>query len=762
MSLIIVSNRAPVKITPEEGRMAYRAATGGLATGLRSYVDHQKAAGDPARSTGEDILWIGWPGGAIEESEQAETTRELRQQFGVEPVYLSEEIMDRFYLGFCNKTIWPLFHYFPNFVAYDVPNWEDYIAVNRIFAEAVVAVHKPGDKIWVHDYHLMLLPAMLRKRLPNAEIGFFLHIPFPSHEVFRLLPLQWRQRVLDGILGADLIGFHTPEYTAHFLESAEQVLPITQTGGTTDEPSSIRYRDRTLRAAAFPMGIDFARFHDAALLPEVAQECTLLREHLGDSRVILSVDRQDYTKGILNRLDGYEYFLEHHTEWRGKVTMLMVVVPSRVGVDDYQDVKGRIDEAVGKINGEFSRLGWTPIVYQYRELEFEELMALYSCSHAALVTPLRDGMNLIAKEYVAARRDETGVLILSEMAGAVDELQDAVIVNPNFKEQIGEALRTALEMPLEEQHKRMSVMQTRVKDYDVIRWATEFLESLAEVKAKQVATVTPALKGSALSRLLAAFKRARSRLLLLDYDGTLTPIVSDPAAAVPSEKLLATLARLAGIRRTEVAIVSGRDRATLERWFGTLPISLIAEHGAFIRRWPSRVIKHSWMSGIRRFVPPKWKKTPLANDGWKPTVRQVMDDAAQSLNGAWVEDKEYSIAFHYRGANSPETPEHVRELTERLTAVAQGYKLHIIEGKKVVEARVAAIDKGFATQPWLGNGRRMPGFVLAIGDDTTDEDLFAAMPKSAFTIKVGQHPSRAAFSLDSPVEVLELLRGLTT
>lgn len=748
MRLIIVSNRAPVKIFRENGTLGYRAAAGGLATGLRSYIEHQKAA-----ESSEEILWIGWPGGEVEEQERPKTTVELRSRFGVEPVYVSDEMMDRFYLGFCNNTIWPLFHYFPSLVKYDVINWQDYFAVNRIFANAVVAHYKPGDRIWVHDYHLMLLPAMLRGRLPDAEIGFFLHIPFPSHEVFRLLPLQWRQRILDGLMGADLIGFHTPEYTSHFLESADHVLPITQ------KEAVIRYQNRELRAAAFPMGIEFSRFHEAALLPEVERESMLLQQHVGESKVILSVDRQDYTKGILNRLDGYEYFLEHHPEWRGKTIMMMVVVPSRIGVEDYQAVKGRIDKAVGKINGEFSRLGWAPIVYQYRELEFEELMALYTCSNVALVTPLRDGMNLIAKEYVAARRDLTGVLILSEMAGAVDELQDSIIVNPNFKEQIGEALAAGLEMPLEEQRRRMTVMQALVKDYDVIRWAADFLSSLTDIRARQTDLVTLPLKGSALSRMIAAFKRARSRLLLLDYDGTLTPIVSDPRAAVPSEKLLATLARLAGIRRTEVAIVSGRDRATMEQWFGDLPISLIAEHGAFIRRWPKR---ERWLRGIRKVIPPQWKKTPLASDIWKPAVRNVMEDAARSLNGAWVEEKEYSIAFHFRGANASDTPERVRALLEHLNAVADGQKLHIVEGKKIVEARMAAIDKGFATRPWLRKGLRPPGFVLAIGDDTTDEDLFAAMPNTAYTIKVGHHPSMAAFSLDSPIEVLELLRGLAT
>ncbi len=746
MSLIIVSNRAPVKIIRDGEVTSYRSATGGLATGIRSYVEHLKSEG----KSSEEVLWIGWPGRAVEAEARAQTTRELRTQFGVEPVYLSEDKMESFYRGFCNRTIWPLFHYFPSFVEYEAANWDDYLAVNRTFADAVLKAVKPGDTIWVHDYHLMLLPAMLRRRLPTAEIGFFLHIPFPSNEVFRLLPLPWRERILDGLLGADLIGFHTPEYTAHFLRSAEAVLPV-----SVNPDGTIRYRNRRIRSEAFPMGIEFSRFHNATNLPEVENECRLLRRHLGENKIVLSIDRQDYTKGILNRLDGYESFLEQHPEARGNVTMLMVVVPSRVGVEDYQAVKGRIDEAVGKINGEFSRLGWAPIVYQYRELEFEELLALYASSDVALVTPLRDGMNLIAKEYIATRPEASGVLILSEMAGAAAELKEAILVNPNFKEEIGAALAHALNMPVEEQERRMVILQEQVQQNDVIHWATSYLAALAATREAQASLAAPPLKGSALSRLVASFQRARSRLLLLDYDGTLTPLVSDPATAIPSTSLLLTLAQLAGIKRTEVAIVSGRDRATLDRWFGELPISLIAEHGAFIRRWPNR-----WLRGVRRLLPPKWEKSTHASNSWKPAIRAAMEEMTSKVSGTWVEEKEYSIAFHYRNASVPEASQRARELVERLQPVAGDFGLHLVEGNMIVEARVASIDKGFATRQWLQDGWRKPGFVLAIGDDTTDEDLFAAMPASAFTVKVGRHPSKARSRLESPVEVLQLLNDL--
>ncbi|HEY3876059.1 MAG TPA: bifunctional alpha,alpha-trehalose-phosphate synthase (UDP-forming)/trehalose-phosphatase [Candidatus Kapabacteria bacterium] len=742
--LILISNRAPVKIRRTQGSLQFQPAVGGLATGLRSFVKQEKE-----RSKIDTIVWIGWPGAELTPEERPGAAQVLRSEYGVEGVFLSNEIMDRFYRGFCNKTLWPLFHYFPSYAEYDRDFWIEYERVNKTFAEKVISLLQPEDTIWIHDYHLMLLPSLIRNERPQASIGFFLHIPFPNYEVYRLLPGEWREKLLSGMLGADLVGFHTPEYQSYFLRTVEQIT------GLKNRSGALTYRGRTVQTGPFPMGIEFERFHNSGGSPEVQKECASLREHLGEERAIVSIDRQDYSKGILNRLEAYEFFLERYPQWREKVTVLMVVVPSRVGVENYQAVKSSIDEAVGRINGKFSRLGWTPIVYQYRELGFEELMALYISSDVALVTPLRDGMNLIAKEFVASRIDESGVLILSELAGAADELRDALIVNPNNRDQIATALADALTMPPEEQARRMRTMQARVKQYDVLQWAEEFLNTLETVKQEQAVPRPLLLDRKKREELLSAFSRAKSRSLLLDYDGTLTPIVEDPRSAIPAKNLINVLKRLASKSNTEVAIISGRDRHTLERWFGGLRIGLIAEHGAFMRKGRGGRLRK--LLSVRK---PRWTVTHKMSAEWKTPIKDALFAAARELPGASVEEKDYSVAFHFRSADPTASEEIVRELLDSLSALDSDQKLAIVQGKKVVEVRIEGIDKGSAAERWLSKKVKIPDFLLAIGDDVTDEDLFHAMPEKAYTIKVGEHHSWAHFSLASPAEVLDLLKEL--
>lgn len=357
----------------------------------------------------------------------------LISEFKAYPVFLSEMAMEKFYHGFCNKTIWPLFHYFPSYAVYDVDYWTNYKQVNEEFCKEILKILKPGDVVWVHDYHLMLLPKMLRDKAPDTAIGFFLHIPFPSYEVFRLLPSRWRKAILEGMLGADLIGFHTHDYTQYFARC------VTRITGYEHNMNRINMGDHIAKADTFPMGIDFDKFHNAADSPEVVDKIDEIRSILPGCKIVLSIDRLDYTKGIVNRLRGYEAFLERSQDWHGKVTLIAVVVPSRVKVEHYQQMKKQIDELVGKINGRFGSVNWTPILYSYRYIPFEELIALYKTSDIALVTPLRDGMNLIAKEYIAAKTDGRGVLILSEMAGASKAMGEDVIINPSNIEEIADA-----------------------------------------------------------------------------------------------------------------------------------------------------------------------------------------------------------------------------------------------------------------------------------------------------------------------------------
>lgn len=495
MRLLIVSNRLPVVVAREDGKFVFRQSAGGLVSGLSAYLDHMRVPG----TVDAGYVWAGWPGIAVPGAARPEVRRRLNEEFNAHPVFISEQSMDKFYLGFCNRTIWPLFHYFTTYASYTEDHWREYVQVNKAFRDAVMEIAKPTDLIWVHDYHLMLLPSLLREQLPSAKIGFFLHIPFPAYEVYRLLPNRWRDDLLRGLLGADLIGFHTDDYTRYFIRCIERIL-----GYRADPQGRVEVDGRVVRAGGFPMGIDVRRFTEAARSPQSRAKSRELRQTLRPSKIVLSIDRLDYTKGVINRLQAYDAFLRKYPEWRGQVVLVLVVVPSRVGVEEYQRTKRQVDELVGRINGAYGSIDWAPIRYQFTFLPFKELVALYAASDVALVTPIRDGMNLIAKEYLASCADGAGVLVLSETAGAAAELSEAIIVNPNDTEGTVEALKLALEMPEGERTRRGEVLRARLLRQDVLRWADGFLQALlgadpsaaphrsAAVVARAWATAAPA------------------------------------------------------------------------------------------------------------------------------------------------------------------------------------------------------------------------------------------------------------------------------
>jgi trehalose 6-phosphate synthase/phosphatase len=471
MRILIVSNRLPVTIQRKKENLKISSSSGGLVSGLTAYLDSLQSSESELHNF-EGYVWCGWPGADIPEDQREKVTKEIVKQHNSTPVYISTEEMENFYQGFCNKTIWPLFHYFPSYVEFKEEYWESYISLNQKFCDSISNSVQPGDIIWVHDYHLMLLPQMLRERFPDTRIGFFLHIPFPAYEIFRLMPEHWRKNILHGLLGADLIGFHTSDYMLYFLRSLMRVLSINNTRG------KIFYNNRMVTAGTFPMGIDYHKFHSALSSPEHLAEKAKLKNIGSYEKIILSMDRLDYTKGIVNRLEAYDIFLSENPGWKEKVVLLLQIIPSRIGVDKYEELKHQIDEQVGRINGKYGSLQWTPVIYRYGFVQFYPLTALYSLADIMLVTPLRDGMNLIAKEYIACREKRDGVLILSEMAGASKELNEAVLVNPNLKEEIAEVLQNAINMPLDEQVRRNCIMQEKLEQNNVINWVESFINNL--------------------------------------------------------------------------------------------------------------------------------------------------------------------------------------------------------------------------------------------------------------------------------------------
>ena len=722
MKLVIVSNRLPMSLHEKQGHWEFTESPGGLASGLRAYLRS-------AEARELDYVWVGWPGTEVAAEFQAEVTNRCREEFSARPVFLSRAETEAYYEGFCNNTLWPLFHYFLSKVDYDESFWASYERVNRAFCDTVTEVAEPGDLVWVHDYQLLLLPALLKQRLPGVRVGFFLHIPFPSYEIFRLLPNRWRSALLDGILGADLAGFHTHDYSQYFLTCVRRIL------GHEHEMGQVFLRDRVVKADTFPMGIDFDFFSSRATEAEVVRKQEELRQPLGEARIILSIDRLDYTKGIADRLLAYQDFLKESPSWHARVVLLLLVVPSRTGVEEYQRMKSRIDELVGGINGRFGTLSWTPVIYQYKSLLQEELVPIYSASDVMLITPLRDGMNLVAKEYVACRADGTGVLILSERAGAASELGEALIVNPNDTPAVARTLQTALEMPTDAQRKNMLAMRQRLQRYDVVRWASDFLGALKENRSRfERRMLTAALR----EQIVRDFRASERRLLLCDYDGTLVPAKPSPEAARPDQELLATLDWLSKI--SDLVLVSGRPRTTLDAWFGHLDVALVAEHGAWMRERGQ-----NWVSSV------------VLSDDWKPAIRDVMERYVDRLPGAFVEEKEFSLAWHYRDAEHDLAALRSSELAEHLVGLTAKSDLKVMEGSKVIEVKPAAIGKGTSCQTFLTRGY---GFILAIGDDATDEDLFKVLPDSAYSVRVGLTSTYARFNVYNQVQARELLKAL--
>lgn len=719
--LYIVSNRLPVKATVDgEGHFSFVRSEGGLATGLDSLkTDYEKH-------------WIGWPGMCFPRKKDRCEVRSSLEAMNFHPIFLSQAQYKSYYEGYCNSMLWPLCHYFYGSAQYKKTYWESYKEVNQLFADEVCRLVGLGCWVWVQDYQLMLVPAMLREKRPDLHIGFFLHIPFPSYELFRVLPE--RDDLLKGLLGADFIGFHTHDYLRHFMSSVERALHL------EFHLEEVMVNGRAVHVDALPMGINYNLYHRAGRKPGVQAFVQEVKKSTIGCKLILSCDRLDYSKGILHRLMAFDLFLKSHPEYHCKVSMMMVVVPSRDKVEKYAELKRKIDEKIGQINGAYSRLGWLPIRYIYRALPFEQLMALYKLCDIALITPLRDGMNLVSKEYVASKSvDDPAVLILSEMAGASVELKDALIVNPNDLNQIENALETALKMPREEQRRRLLSMQHIVSTFDIRQWATDFMKEWSNVIERNRQLTSKVVTTERLNAFHTLYRKANCRLFFLDYDGTLVGFQDDPLKAVPTPELMSLLKKISEETGNTVVINSGREHRILEHWFGDLPVDIAAEHGAFLKRngvWTKRFIRYGVSEKIRKVLNLFVCKTP----------------------GSRLEVKETSLAWHYREVDSWLGDFRSRQLVNALMPECAKYNMQIMTGNKVVELKSSTYNKGTAVTEYLSGAPY--DFIFAIGDDTTDEDMYRALPDAGISVNVGQTVSRARYSLKSQKEVLPFLNRM--
>lgn len=720
--LILVANRLPVTVVQDEDGPHITWSTGGLATGLRG--PHDRSGG----------LWVGWPGdmSGLSAEQKAETETRLKEM-RVVPVNLSAEDVEAYYEGFANGVLWPLFHLLLDRVPVSAHDWDAYRDVNARFAEKVVRNYKPGDTIWVHDYQLLLVPGMLREALPDARIGFFLHIPFPPADLFRALP--WRRQVMQGLLGADLIGFHTLGYLRNFSAALMHVL------GVEADVDRLFWQDRMVRLGAFPMGVDAARWAALVEEPDVQEEAQRIRQADGVDNILLGVDRMDYTKGIPRRLLAVERVLELAPELRQRFRFIQVAVPSRENVDAYAQYRRQMDETVARINGRFGTPAWMPVHCLYRGFNPRGLAAMYLAANVMLVTPIRDGMNLVCKEYVACRRNNDGVLVLSEFTGAASELGEAVLVNPYDVDGLAEELLTAIRMPHEEQVERMRRLRDRVIKFDVHGWASDFLTMLEEVGA-EARTPTVSITSTDLLDHIRANRGGRGLVLLLDYDGTLVELRSRPEDAAPDPSLLSLLERLTAREDIHVHLVSGRQQVTMEQWLGHLNVGLHADHGFMARMGPGE----------------PWKPSSTLPLDWKPKVQSIMEAVTRRTPGSFVEHKTASEAWHWRRVEPEFGRTQAHELRMHLMEVLANAPVQVLNGDKVVEVRLQGVSKGISGRQVL---LQHPGcFSLAMGDDRTDEDLFQVLDTDAATVHVGGGHTRAQFRLPSVRDVRLVLAGL--
>lgn len=717
--VIIVSNRLPVSVKKVDGVLEFSKSIGGVATGLASYLH------------GKRNTWIGWPGIAsdgLTEADKTAIVTELAKDNCI-PVFLSTKQLDEFYNGYSNSMLWPLLHNLPVSRRPQESWWRSYRTVNKLFAEVVLAHTGTKNTIWVHDYQLLLVPELLRAERPGDRIGFFLHIPFPAPSVFT--KLKEHKKLLDGMLGAGLLGFHTTSYVDNFLETCQEVV------GYAVVRDQIILDNRVVRATDFPMGIDYDRYAQAGRSREVKAAVRKYKRRYRGKKVIAAVDRLDPSKGLVERLEAYREFLDTNPRLHGKVVLAMIAAPSRTEVDMYKQLKRRLDKLAAEINNTYGWPKWHPIDYMNESMPFEEVTALYQVADIAFIAPIRDGMNLVAKEYVATKK-KRGVLILSETAGAAQELTEALLVDPARPNTLVAALTQAVNMPRRELKHRLKGLKRQLEGRTVHHWASTFIKTLE--KRPLHAARTLSLTAPRQRQLVRAYHAAGKRLLLLDYDGVLSPFYDKPRDARPAESMLKLLQKLCAAGENEVVVVSGRTRETLDEWLGGLPLNLVAEHGAYVKDTAGT-----------------WHRTRHNSTSWKQLIRPIMEKYALRTPNALIEEKANSLVWHYRKSPPYEAQKYTVVLRRVLQSVVRDYGLAVYSGNKILEVKDPHVSKAETAKRWL---KRSHDFVLAIGDDYTDEDMFAALPPPAYTIKVGRGRTHAQYRLKSVADVKSLLQKL--
>ena len=710
----MVSNRLPVDYEVAfDGTESWRTSPGGLVTALEPLM------------RASDGAWVGWPGVADRSFLPFEN-----DGISLVPVRLSQQDLETYYEGFSNDTLWPLYHDVIASPSYHRVWWESYVEVNRRFADAAADIAASGATIWVHDYQLQLVPRMLRESRPDLVIGFFNHIPFPPYGIYSQLP--WRKQILNGLLGADLIGFQRVADAGNFAQAVRRLLSYPTRGVVIDVPNG-EGQSRSVIARHFPISIDAASYEEIARRPEVQERARQIREDLGNPKTImLGVDRLDYTKGIRHRIEAYGELLEDGQLSVEDVTLVQVASPSRERVGPYMVLRDEIELAVGRLNGDYSTISHTAISYHHHGYPREEMVALYLAADVMLVTALRDGMNLVAKEYVAVRFDGDGVLVLSEFAGASDELKQAILINPHDIAGVKAAILQAIAMPTQERTRRMRALRRKVFDNDVAAWSASFLKTL---------TGGAAVQSGIPEELVTALRQianAEKLLVALDFDGTLAPHVDRPEDARAVEGAREAVSRLLDFPGVRVALVSGRALVSLQHVADPpSEVLLTGSHGIEVQLDTPDIELNLVATELEQL----------------DTLARVLDRIAGSVSGTSIERKPAGMALHTRLAKPHDSRAVQREAREQLSELLPG--LTVREGKNVLEFSVRSSTKGEALE--LLRQHTGADRVLYAGDDVTDEDAFAVLQEGDLGLKIGPGVSLAGYRVRGPEEVAQVL-----
>ncbi|KAI9342782.1 glycosyltransferase family 20-domain-containing protein [Zopfochytrium polystomum] len=806
--LIMVSNRLPITIAKKGDSWTYAMSSGGLVSALTGLK-------------GLPFTWFGWPGLDVAKAEQEGVADDLLAQYSAVPVFIPDKVADMHYNGFSNSILWPLFHYLPGDINYIEEHWEAYKQANTAFADALAAVVKDGDLVWVHDYQLMLLPSLLRAKLadrPNVKIGFFLHIPFPSSEVYRILPR--RRELLVGVLQSDLVGFHTYDYARHFLSSCTRIL------GLSTMPNGVEYEGRRVHVGTFPIGIDPEKFTQGLQSPKVQSRIAVLEERFKGVKILVGVDRLDYIKGVPQKLVAFELFLARHPEWINKVVLVQVGVPSRQDVDEYKHLRSTVNELVGRINGRFGTVEFMPIHFLHKSVNFDELTALYAVSDACVVSSSRDGMNLVSYEYIASQQKKKGVLILSEFAGAAQSLNGSIIVNPWNVEELAESYFEAVTMAEKTRVENHQKLFGYVQKYTAAHWGLTFVRELQRIRKESDAHIAAQLPKNEVVQM---FRRSeKKKIILLDYDGTLTDAYNPSEFAQPSAEILNVLRTLASLPQVYVYILSGRSRDLLDEWFKDVDVGLSAEHGCFYKH-PKKLgginfddfadydptpLPQSPPSTLKSIIasdskdssrsstpkmnvtesealpdltadsksgekppPPPQPRIPKKADNnwlalvepvdasWRETVRPLFQHFAERTPGSFIEEKEITLTWYYQNADVEFGAWQAAELQVNVERILSHLAVSIVPGSKSLELRPSLVDKASASRSIIRDiGADNCDFVFCAGDGITDEPVFEHLKSlpNAFTTTVGKKQSAASYYVQGREELQEALNLLAT